>query len=569
MATDIRASVHSPDSDLGTSEKNPSPKSDHHLATWESLCLDRSVSPMERSITPMSPRSQSASSTSPRRGGMSSDGASPRLSGRDLERFDSKGSVRRRNSLSLNSDFIKSRSKLNMSVDSSRSFKERVQHVARRILNSSYVSNFMVLVVLFDAYCTCSDIDARAQGGKAPALVLTLSDVCLTLYTIELVLNFAVQGKRMATDWTLLLDMFIVAFGYVDLILSTVLEEDIVLRMGVLRVFRLARIVRLMRLLRKTRALRELQKLVTMMATCLRALAWSFVFCFLIMTVWAMFIVEVVNPLVQDLNTESGVFQDCPQCLRATQSVMEANLLLFKTVIAGDGWGLIAVPVIEKYPATAVIFVGSLLTLVFGVLNLIVAVVVDTFAEARQRDILNLAEELEFDDEKDRKFLQAVFDRIDRRGSGKISLEELVEGARRDQEFQSRLRVMDIDESDLQQLFQMIDTTREGFISAPEFIAPLSRWVHDSKTAPRFIKYNLQTLRSNVELVQLSGLYVYIMYIHIYIYIYVYYVYTHHTSNLFQAALVDRGGLGVSVGSIEKSTNQLLFNGECFSDSVF
>ena len=32
-------------------------------------------------------------------------------------------------------------------------------------------------------------------------------------------------------------------------------------------------------------------------------------------------------------------------------------------VIAGDGWGLIAVPVIEKYPATAVIFVGSLLTL--------------------------------------------------------------------------------------------------------------------------------------------------------------------------------------------------------------
>eukprot|EP00435_Cladocopium_sp_Y103_P041717 s1365_g11.t1 len=46
--------------------------------------------------------------------------------------------------------------------------------------------------------------------------------------------------------------------------------------------------------------------------------------------------------------------------------VMDANLLLFKTVIAGDGWGTIAVPVIEAYPATAVIFVGSLLTLVFG-----------------------------------------------------------------------------------------------------------------------------------------------------------------------------------------------------------
>ena len=54
---------------------------------------------------------------------------------------------------------------------------------------------------------------------------------------------------------------------------------------------------------------------------------------------------------------------------------MNANLLLFKTVIAGDSWGQIAVPVIQEHPATAIIFMGSLLTLVFGVLNLIVAVV--------------------------------------------------------------------------------------------------------------------------------------------------------------------------------------------------
>ena len=59
----------------------------------------------------------------------------------------------------------------------------------------------------------------------------------------------------------------------------------------------------------------------------------------------------------------------------SSPQVMEANLLLFKTVIAGDSWGEIAVPMIEQYPATAVIFMGSLLTLVFGVLNLIVAVV--------------------------------------------------------------------------------------------------------------------------------------------------------------------------------------------------
>ena len=72
----------------------------------------------------------------------------------------------------------------------------------------------------------------------------------------------------------------------------------------------------------------------------------------------------------------------------------------------------------------------------------------------------------------------------------------MIEGARNDPGFQSRLRVMDIDEHDLQQLFQMIDEDGSGTIEVAEFIGPLSRWAHDSKTAPRFIKYNmLQTMQ--------------------------------------------------------------------------
>lgn len=99
------------------------------------------------------------------------------------------------------------------------------------------------------------------------------------------------------------------------------------------------------------------------------------------MTVWAMLIVEWIHPCVLSLQSKFGTFDDCEQCLRATSSVMDANLLLFKTVIAGDSWGLLAVPVIEEYPLAAVIFMGSLLTLVFGVLNLIVAVPGPSFSK--------------------------------------------------------------------------------------------------------------------------------------------------------------------------------------------
>ena len=47
---------------------------------------------------------------------------------------------------------------------------------------------------------------------------------------------------------------------------------------------------------------------------------------------------------------------------------------------------------------------------------------------------------------------------------------------------------------------EMCDTTGEGSIEASQFIAPMTRWVHDSKTAARFNKYNtIRTLHAQEE----------------------------------------------------------------------
>ncbi|CAE7574100.1 Cacna1h [Symbiodinium natans] len=311
-----------------------------------------------------------------------------------------------------------------------------------------------------------------------------------SLYTVEYALWCYVKRLKVLRDSMLVIDLFILICGFAELIMSTDGGNIVLENFSLLRILRIARIMRLLKLFRRFSYLKELRKLLSMATSCMRTLCWSFLFCFMVMTIWAMLMVDLVQPLILELG-KAGEFNDCEQCLRAAASVMNANLLLFKTVIAGDGWGKIAVPVIEAYPATAVIFVGSLLTLVFGVLNLIVAVVVDTFAEAREKDVMNRAEEMETDIEMDKKFLQKIFDRVDEDGSGELTLSELIEGARKDAEFQSRLRVMDIDEADLQQLFQMIDIDDSGTVERDEFIQPLSRWVHDSKTAPRFIKYNL------------------------------------------------------------------------------
>lgn len=375
------------------------------------------------------------------------------------------------------------------------------------VMRSQYVANFMVVVVLIDTCCTCNAIDARA-GNRDPSLaVLWISDICLCLYTLEAVIWVTLTGMKFLQDWMMVMDVGIVSCGWLEILLTqfTAAADVLGFRIKVLRVLRLVRIFRPIRLLKRVRALRELYKLAMMMATVFRTLLWCFLLCFIVTTGWGMLMVEIVYPAVQDMHRTEGHFANCEQCQRATSSVMDANLLLFKTVIAGDGWGEIAVQVIQEHPGTAIIFVGSLLTLVFGVVNLIVAVVVDTFADARQNDVQNLAEEMEDEIEHDRRALAKLFARIDKDKSGQLTLHELIEGARHDRAFQSRLRVMDIDEQDLEQLFHMIDADQSGTIEIAEFIGPLSRWAHDSKTAPRFIKYNmLQSMHLQEDLYDLS-----------------------------------------------------------------
>lgn len=362
------------------------------------------------------------------------------------------------------------------------------------VLRSDLSVNILTAIILTDTVCTLIATDARAMGYPPPLYVSIIGESCLGIYTLELVVGCWVDGLQHFKKPEILFDVFTVLCGYLHAIFQ--LFEGVfpgeLSFLKDLRLLRVIRVLRVARILQKSRSLRELQKLVAMMATCLKALAWSFLFCFGFMTLWAMLMVEFVHPLILQMHEQGRAFQDCSECLAATSSVMRANLLLFKTVIAGDSWGQVAVPVIEYSPATAIIFCGSLMTLVFGVLNMIVAVIVDSFAESRQRDVLHLAEELEHDDLNDTKYLERIFNRLDVTGTGDLTLEELVKGAKTDPEFQSRLRVMDIDQADLEQLFEMIDADGSGSIEKNEFIRPLSRWINESKTAPRFVKYNME-----------------------------------------------------------------------------
>lgn len=385
------------------------------------------------------------------------------------------------------------------SVEPSSTLRRRVD----KALRTGWADTIVATAVLLNFVLLCMDADARADYPHrgplpyTPTWVIVAMDVCYIFYVLELALRvYAERSEFLKSRWNLV-DAFVLLVGLFDYIWSWV--GVTVSGFGLLRVSRLCRLLRLLRLVRLFSVMKELRRLIQMMGTCFKTLFWSFLLLLLVQSIWAIIAVEMINPYVQEL-VDLGQWEDCERCPRAFASVFMANITLFQTVIAGEKWGKMAVPLIEDYPWLALIFTGSLMTLGFGVLNLIIAVIVDTCAENRAKDVHNMAQELDSQEIEQKQALKKIFEKIDEDDSGSLSFEELEQGARKLSDFRNWLRIMDIDATDLQQLFQMVDQDGSGEIEPAEFIEVLYRIRNaDSRTATRFVKHSITKMEHMME----------------------------------------------------------------------
>merc|ERR1719247_3469181 len=61
-------------------------------------------------------------------------------------------------------------------------------------------------------------------------------------------------------------------------------------------------------------------------------------------------------------------------------------LTLTQSIIAGDSWGLVAIPLLETSLAAYFILIPAFLSLQLGLMNVVAAVIVDRQAQARLED---------------------------------------------------------------------------------------------------------------------------------------------------------------------------------------
>jgi Ca2+-binding EF-hand superfamily protein len=363
------------------------------------------------------------------------------------------------------------------------------------------LSNFIVIILETNARATMSEEERDSEGFKRASQTLALCGkinlVFLSFYAAECLTRlFALRKGFFHSKWNIF-DMSIVIVGLGGELLEIAFGSLADSNMEVLQVLRNLRMLRLLRAARVIISFKELYALIIGMSGCLRTLVWAAALLFLMLTMWSIVAVEYLHGYVADL-TRQGFYDDCKYCSLSFSNIMYANLTFFQ-IVSGDGWTELATPLIMNHPWTAIIFVGVIFSMVFGMLNLVTAVIVDTAVQARESDVMHMAAQKEHERRIAWRNFASLCIGMDLDEDGRITLEELRRGTEEILELNAQLSAMGVEWHDLQMVFEMFDDKQIGKIPINEFVNHLYKMqTHEHKTTHVFVKHYVEDIRKHV-----------------------------------------------------------------------
>lgn len=319
-------------------------------------------------------------------------------------------------------------------------------------------------------------------------LWLYMSNVILLLiFSVECLFRAYVErGSYLWNKWNLI-DLFTVLSGWVGLAAS-----NAGIPVTLLRMFRLVRVVRALRFLI---SVPEFYLLITGLYSSIKAIVFGALMLVSVITFWAVISVEVLHPI-----TSRMTWEDCDRCPDGFRGIFAAALTLFQQIVAGDSWGTISIPLVETAPWTAVLLFSILITISLGMLNLILAVIVERAAEARENDHEAKIKKKNQDRSRSMEDLATLCASMDENNNGMISYEELLKGYDEVGEFKRFMDLMDLKREDMGIVFNVLDTGNTQEVPYLEFCQHLGNFFkRDPVIMHSLVKYSVMELRKLLE----------------------------------------------------------------------
>lgn len=352
---------------------------------------------------------------------------------------------------------------------------EEQRRALDHILHMPVVEHGIAVVVLASMIVLIIETDMTAQTAstspKSPLIILIVNKVFVLIFVVETGLRVYIQRLAFFTKKQNILDALVTLFDFLlsiaDLALAPHAEIP---QIAFLRCFRLARLLRFWRIIKH---FPELGFLVEGIVSAFATVAWGMIMVLLILLMWSLLAVQLLHPV--NLTVEAnGIYADCSRCPRAFSSVWNSFLTFSQTLVFGDSWGAVALPVIEEAPWTLLIFLLAFASVGLAAMNLILAAIVDSGAQSREAAISArsaAAKKAELEEHRRQtENLLGLCKELDDDESGRLSKQELMQGYDRNQKFQEAIQSMSFGRDDIEVFFHVLDKDRSGDVDYSEFL---------------------------------------------------------------------------------------------------
>jgi len=304
------------------------------------------------------------------------------------------------------------------------------------------------------------------------------------VFGLELIARVVVEGIHFLIGkdyvWNLM-DTF--------LVLSALVENTVYsfthFKMSFMRVLRLLRALRGLKFLRVLRFFKEVRLMLVSIINCLWPLMWFLLFLFLIIFVFGLIFLQACSEYLLLAQTEGRYLDNSDTTFVGLEqyfnTVGQTMFTLFIVITGGEDWYAIQQVIMDSSKVYGFVFVFYIATVHLCVLNIITGIFVETTFSLAQMDRTIVTQNEMEKNMRLMEGLRELFDEIDDDQSGTITwgeFEKHVTGP----EVSAYMRALDLEATQVEGLFKLLDANREGYVDIDDFVMGCLRLKGCAKT---------------------------------------------------------------------------------------
>eukprot|EP00928_Gymnodinium_smaydae_P007948 TRINITY_DN1284_c1_g3_i1.p1 TRINITY_DN1284_c1_g3~~TRINITY_DN1284_c1_g3_i1.p1 ORF type:complete len:642 (-),score=116.18 TRINITY_DN1284_c1_g3_i1:286-2211(-) len=338
---------------------------------------------------------------------------------------------------------------------------------------TSVVFEYIVMVIISaNAFYIglATNYMSQQAADTQPVAFDVVENIFLCLFLLELGMKIFVyrgslfrrlssSGRRNPNFYWNIFDTVVIGLQAIEMLCRALnFNADLLAGVSVLRVLRLLRLGRIVRLVKVFRLVTHLRTIVYSIGNSLSLLFWSIVALLLVTYLWAVYLTEAVWGFKIHGGAARGY--DVESLDRYFGSLDKSMLSLLQAITGGCDWGDLSTPLSQLDMYTGLVpFLAYIFFALLAMMNVITGVFLETASERakEEREIFLM------------RNARSIFSAADHNHNGTVTWKDF-QGALDNKGVSQFFDAIELDVSEAETLFELLDTSGDGVVSADEFL---------------------------------------------------------------------------------------------------